>query len=76
MGVQHSHFFNLAPTLGKVKSSISHGACRIHLNFVLLFSKIKVCHHLPYPLLGFLSNASLSSLTSLNSRKILQELLV
>ena len=28
MGVQHSHFLNLAPTLGRVKSSIPHGAWR------------------------------------------------
>jgi hypothetical protein len=28
--VQHLHFLNLAPTLGRVKSSIPHGAWRFH----------------------------------------------
>jgi hypothetical protein len=31
--IQHSHFLNLAPTLGRVKSSILHGAWRFHLFF-------------------------------------------
>jgi hypothetical protein len=30
MGVQNFHFLKLAPTLGRVKSSIPHGAWRFH----------------------------------------------
>jgi hypothetical protein len=41
MGVQYSHFLNLAPTLGKVKSSIPHGAWRFHF-FPSFFAKIRV----------------------------------
>jgi hypothetical protein len=30
MGVQYPHYLKLAPTLGRVKSSILHGAWRFH----------------------------------------------
>jgi hypothetical protein len=30
MDVQHPHFLNLAPTLGRAKSSIPHGTWRFH----------------------------------------------
>jgi hypothetical protein len=30
MGIQHTHFLKLAPTLGSVKSSIPHGDWRFH----------------------------------------------
>jgi hypothetical protein len=41
MGVQHFHLLNLAPILGKVKSSILHGAWRFHF-FPNWFAKIRV----------------------------------
>jgi hypothetical protein len=41
MGVHHSHFLNLAPTLGRVKFSILHEAWRFHF-FPILFAKIRI----------------------------------
>jgi hypothetical protein len=41
MGVQHSHFLKLSPTLGRVKSSIPHGAWRFHC-FPKKLAKIRV----------------------------------
>jgi hypothetical protein len=35
MGVRYSYFLNLAPILGRVKSSIPHGAWRFHFFFKL-----------------------------------------
>jgi hypothetical protein len=32
MGVQQLHFFNLAPTLGRVKSCVPHGTWRFNLD--------------------------------------------
>jgi hypothetical protein len=40
MEVQHSHFLNLAPILGRVKSSIPHGAWRFHFFPIFIFAKI------------------------------------
>jgi hypothetical protein len=40
MGVQHPHLMNLAPTLGRVKSSNPHGAWRFHF-FEIFLAKIK-----------------------------------
>jgi hypothetical protein len=37
-------FVNLASTLGRVKSSIPHGAWRFY--FFISKNKIKICHHL------------------------------
>jgi hypothetical protein len=36
IGVQHPHFLKLAPIPGSVKSSISHGAWRFHLKFIII----------------------------------------
>jgi hypothetical protein len=38
MGVQHFHFLNLAPTLGKMKSLIPHGAWRFFFSIVFLLN--------------------------------------
>jgi hypothetical protein len=41
MGVQRSHFLNLAPTLGRVKSSIPHGVWRFYFFPNFIFAKIR-----------------------------------
>jgi hypothetical protein len=66
-GEQHSQFLNLAPTLGRVKSSIPHGAWRFHF-FPISFAKITPGPS--YQPLGFLSNEKVNLL------KIPQELLM
>jgi hypothetical protein len=40
MGVQYSHFLNLAPTLERVKSSIPHGTWRFHFFSTSLLLKL------------------------------------
>jgi hypothetical protein len=58
MGVQHPHFLELAPTLGRVKSSISHGAWRFHFSFNF-FSSIFSLHldlHIHYRDFSFMKN--------------------
>jgi hypothetical protein len=40
MGVQHLHFLNLALTLGRVKSSIPHGAWRFYF-FPIFWLKLE-----------------------------------
>jgi hypothetical protein len=42
MGVQHSHFLKLAPILGRVKSSIPHGAWRFHFFPKFIFAEFRV----------------------------------
>jgi hypothetical protein len=42
MGVQHSKFLNLAPTLGSVTSSIPHGAWIFYFFPNFIFAKIRV----------------------------------
>jgi hypothetical protein len=41
MGIQHSHFLNLAPILGRVKSFILHGVWKFHF-FLIVFAEIRV----------------------------------
>jgi hypothetical protein len=69
MDVQHSHFLNLAPILGRMKSSIPHGTWRFYF-FSTFFTMIRIHQDLSYQLLGFLFNEKMNSL------KIHQELLV
>jgi hypothetical protein len=42
MGEQHPHFLKLAPILGRVKSSILHGAWRFHFFSNFFFAKFTV----------------------------------
>jgi hypothetical protein len=42
MGVQHTHFLKLAPTLRRIKSSIPHGDWRFHLFWNFIFPKFRV----------------------------------
>jgi hypothetical protein len=69
MCVQHPHFLNLAPTLGKVKSSIPHGPWRFNF-FPNFFPYNSSTPGTSYPLLGFLFHEKKQS------QKIPQELLV
>jgi hypothetical protein len=62
--VHHPHFLRLAPTLGKVKASIPHGAWRF-----------KFLKYLDYTW-TFISTVEISSTEIVNSLKIPQELLV
>jgi hypothetical protein len=42
MDVQHPHYLELAPTLGSVKSSISHRDCRFHFFSNFTFPKFRI----------------------------------
>jgi hypothetical protein len=42
MGVQHTHFLKLVPTLGSDKSSIPHGVWRFHFFPSFIFVKFRV----------------------------------
>jgi hypothetical protein len=42
MGVQHPHLLKLALTLGRVKSSIAHGAWRFYFFEVCIFAKFRI----------------------------------